>query len=71
MNKLIQNRHEICWYIIDYYLDAILNLTVVDKDIKFGKLFNEMRNYVNGKITLENGGDVVDSFVVVLQKSEN
>lgn len=68
--KIIETRQELHWHVISNYLDDISNFWVANTDEAFKKLLKNIKDYVDGKLTLNGNGEVIDLYVTVLQKSD-
>ena len=61
--ETIKVKQELDWYIVREYLESINTFCPLFKDEKFGKMFKEMRDYVEEQIDAPN--EIVDTYVVV------
>lgn len=68
--KTIETRHELHWHVINDYLEALTTFWVANTDETFKKLLNNMKNYVDKKLALNGSGDVIDTYVTVLQEHD-
>ncbi len=69
--KTIKTKQEFHWHFIDVYLELLSRLYITHQDKVFCEKLNDLKNYLDEKLKLESNGEIVDTYVVVLQQSEN
>lgn len=66
-NKTVYSRLAFSWFLAGTYLDIMRGISCFSSDAEFNRLFNELRDYVDKKLTLQCVGDINDIFVVAEQ----
>lgn len=69
--KVVYTKLDFSWYLARTYLDIMRGIGVFSRDEEFNRLFTELRDYVNKKLSLPCAGDINDIFVVTEQIIDN
>ena len=69
--KITKTKQEFCWHFVAVYLELLSNIYPIHKDKVFFEKLNDLKNYLDNKLALETDDDIIDTYVVVLQQSEN
>ncbi len=66
--KRVITKHDLKWYFALSFVDLAETLGVYYEDKGFKSIVDEMRNYVNDKIDLTVDGEIVKTYVAVVQE---
>ena len=64
--RVIKTKQPLCWHYISALLESF-RCTPAMKDSDFSRMFQELYELVSQKMELPDGGDIIDSYVVVEQ----
>ncbi len=67
-NKIILTKQDYRWHMVNDYVQAIKSLGAAEGDEEFAKILNDMQNYVDKRLSLPSKGEIIDLFMLVLQK---
>ncbi len=67
-NGIILTKQDYRWHMVNDYLQAITALGADKGDKEFAKILNDMQTCVNKRLELKSDGEVIDFFMLVLQK---
>ncbi len=70
-NKTIKTKQEFCWHFVDVYLELLSQICAFRGDKVFCEKLDDLKNYLDEKLALKSDEDVIKTYVVVLQQSEN
>lgn len=65
--KIVYSKLDYCWFLAGTYLDIMHGIGYIFSDDEFNRLFGELRDYVDKKLTMPCVGDINDYFVVAEQ----
>lgn len=65
--NIVYSKHDFSWYLAGTYLDIMRGISCFSDDKECSRLFNELRDYVDKKISLPCQGDINDIFVIAEQ----
>lgn len=68
--KTIETRQNFYWHFIDVYLDLLSQIHFIREDEVFYGMIGEMKSYIDKKLALDNDSDIIDTYVTVLQESD-
>ena len=68
--KTIETKHELCWHLADICIQLFKALKGYRHDEAFRKMFDGLQNYIIGKLELESDGDIIETYVTVVQEGE-
>ena len=66
-DKIVYTKEDIVWYYASMYLDGLIH-TGAKYDEEFMRLYTQLCEYVDSKITSPYGGDIVETSVFVGRK---
>ena len=69
--KITKTKQEFYWHFVDVYLEMLSQIYAIRKDEVFFEKLNDLKNYLDEKLSLGNDAEIVDTYVVVLHQSEN
>ena len=69
--KITKTKQEFCWHFVDVYLELLSQIYAIREDKVFFKKLCDLENYLDEKLSLGSEEEIVDTYVVVLQQSEN
>lgn len=69
--KIIQTKQDLSWHIVNSCLTELYNLGIAYNDKNFKKMLDKMQNYVDCKLALNSNGDILERYVIVLQKQDD
>ncbi len=69
--KITKTKQEFCWHFVDVYLELLLQIHSIREDDVFFEKLHDIRNYLDEKLSLGSEEEIVDTYIVVLQQSEN
>lgn len=67
-SKTIKTKQDFCWHFVDVYLEMLSHIGAIYDDEVFCKKFYDLKNYLDKKLALENDGEIIETYVVVLQQ---
>ena len=70
-SKITKTKQEFCWHFVDVYLELLSQISAVHEDKVFFEKLNDLKNYLDEKLALKSDDEIVDTYVIVLQQSEN
>ena len=65
--RIVLTKHDLSWHIANWYLYNLGGLNCVD-DVEFDRLYKQLWNYVDSKISTCCDGDIIDEYVIVAQE---
>lgn len=65
--KLVYSKLDYSWFLVGTYLDIMRGIRCISCDKEFSRLFDELRDYVDKKLTMQYEGDINDIFVIAEQ----
>lgn len=70
--KVAKTKAAIEWYFASWYFQMFPQMIQgeVFADERFQTMYNELTEYINDKIEPRENGDILDTYVVIEQKSE-
>ncbi|MBQ8657650.1 MAG: hypothetical protein IJ506_00770 [Clostridia bacterium] len=68
IRKTIQTRQKLEWHFVSLYLEMLYSICIFTKDKELQKRYLALRNYINEKISAPDGGDLIDTYVIVEQE---
>lgn len=66
-DKIVYTKEDIIWYYAAMYLEGLMK-TEARYDEEFMRLYTQLREYVDSKISSPYGGDIVETSVFVGRK---
>ncbi len=67
-NGIILTKQDYRWHMVNDYIQAITALGTAENDEEFAKILNDMQTCVNKRLELKSDGEVIDFFMLILQK---
>lgn len=67
--KTIETKCDVIWDYVMFILLQLHNYPPLFRDLKFMRLLSNLEAYVDKKIGTLKGGDIIDSYLVVVQEA--
>lgn len=67
-NGIILTKQDYRWHMVNDYLQAIKALGADEIDQEFAKILNDMQTCVNKRLELPSDSEIIDFFMLILQK---
>ncbi|MDE7083112.1 MAG: hypothetical protein K2O89_05345 [Clostridia bacterium] len=69
-NKTIKTKQDFYWHFVDTYIDLISHIHCIGEDEIFRDKLCDLKNYINEKLQLASDGEIIETYVTVLQQSD-
>ncbi len=66
--KTIKTKQDFYWHFIDTYIDLISHLHCISEDEVFCDKLNDIKKYIDKKLKLASDGEIIETYVTVLQQ---
>ena len=68
--KTIKTKQDFYWHFVDAYIDLISHIHSICEDEVFREKLYDLKNYLNEKLHLASDGEIIETYVTVLQQSD-
>lgn len=68
--KIIETKQDFYWHFVDTYLDLLTHVAIAYEDKTFRDMLLEIKLYLDEKLKLNVNGEIIETYVTVLQERD-